>query len=458
MTANINEREVCPDPAGCLKYGCNQFGDGSLCHRHPIVSGLASTSAALVSATSDASALVAWQPLTEGERAQAVAAICEYGTGFVAPLFATIEGIERKLQERNALAAQPPHLEAAQPERETFDLTGARELVLSAIRRMRAAHVDCLDLTMQAEMFLEATHAAAKPDELWNQTLTERDRNSDAADRLANGIAKHLGIDIGEHSSANDPWANAIEAIEQEAAQGQASATEPVGAAMDALRRILKCDTDAKRARGNPRANLNGVGLVDMFDSVGHIMGVGPHKLQPYRSAELDAALTNAYAALTPPAATALQQASASPCLNELVDSMRQAAQTPGQVSGAVDATAGESWSTQGEQHSWFSRAAVDVTAERRRQIEVEGWIPEHDDNEHDFGSLARAAACYALGRSTIRAPHSADVILWPWDIASWKPSNDRRNLVKAGALILAEIERIDRATTPDAQPAGEGT
>jgi hypothetical protein len=27
-----------------------------------------------------------------------------------------------------------------------------------------------------------------------------------------------------------------------------------------------------------------------------------------------------------------------------------------------------------------------------------------------------------------------------------WKPTNRRRDLVKAGALILAEIERLDRA------------
>lgn len=34
----------------------------------------------------------------------------------------------------------------------------------------------------------------------------------------------------------------------------------------------------------------------------------------------------------------------------------------------------------------------------------------------------------------------------WPWHRVWWKPSTRRRNLVKAGALILAEIERLDRA------------
>jgi hypothetical protein len=89
--------------------------------------------------------------------------------------------------------------------------------------------------------------------------------------------------------------------------------------------------------------------------------------------------------------------------------------------------------------------AARDVLAERKRQISVEGWTPEHDD-EHGDCSLARAAACYALGRSTLRSPGGPDLMLWPWGNASWKPGTPRRNLVRAGALILAEIERLDRA------------
>jgi hypothetical protein len=85
------------------------------------------------------------------------------------------------------------------------------------------------------------------------------------------------------------------------------------------------------------------------------------------------------------------------------------------------------------------------IAAERRRQVEAEGWTPEHDD-EHGRGELARAAACYALphGLRPIRRP-PAD---WPWDDEWWKPtSKDRlRELVKAGALIAAEIDRLLRA------------
>lgn len=94
-------------------------------------------------------------------------------------------------------------------------------------------------------------------------------------------------------------------------------------------------------------------------------------------------------------------------------------------------------------------RTAVDeIAAERRRQVEVEGWTPEHDDG-HRRGELAFAGASYAV----ISSGQISDVIvarqLWPWDRNYWKPTDRRRDLVKAGALIIAEIERLDRATRP---------
>jgi hypothetical protein len=54
----------------------------------------------------------------------------------------------------------------------------------------------------------------AERERLDDQTMRDRDHNADMADQLANGIAAHLGIEIGEHSNMNDPWANALEAIE----------------------------------------------------------------------------------------------------------------------------------------------------------------------------------------------------------------------------------------------------
>jgi len=46
-------------------------------------------------------------------------------------------------------------------------------------------------------------------------TVDQRDMTEQFADRLASGIAEALGIEIGEHSSANNPWAEAITAIEE---------------------------------------------------------------------------------------------------------------------------------------------------------------------------------------------------------------------------------------------------
>lgn len=108
-----------------------------------------------------------------------------------------------------------------------------------------------------------------------------------------------------------------------------------------------------------------------------------------------------------------------------------------------------------------FTQVAVNlITGERLRQIREEGWTPEHDD-EHTDGGLARAAGFYAMyagfseGERGMHgappAPH------WPWDSSWWKPGPDasiasrRRELVKAGSLILAELERLQRAEHPGA-------
>ena len=78
------------------------------------------------------------------------------------------------------------------------------------------------------------------------------------------------------------------------------------------------------------------------------------------------------------------------------------------------------------------------IAAERQRQMDVEGWTPEHDA-EHDAGEILDAAICYAVPRFAVK--------YWPWGRQWWKPSDDPiRNLVKAGALIAAEIDRLRRA------------
>ncbi len=123
--------------------------------------------------------------------------------------------------------------------------------------------------------------------------------------------------------------------------------------------------------------------------------------------------------------------------------------------------------------------AARDVLAERRRQVEAEGWTPEHDD-EHDKGEMVAAAISYANRHNRYvpppepvrfqaiadaatqarkelvtlrewakqRAAENADKPprSWPWDASWWKPKDRRSDLVRAAALLVAEIERLDRA------------
>lgn len=88
------------------------------------------------------------------------------------------------------------------------------------------------------------------------------------------------------------------------------------------------------------------------------------------------------------------------------------------------------------------------IRKERERQINVEGYNAEHDDAEK-ADSLSTAGAIYALPwniRTIINATR-----YWPWDKSFYKPSKSDhtdariKELVKAGALIAAEIDRLKR-------------
>jgi hypothetical protein len=97
------------------------------------------------------------------------------------------------------------------------------------------------------------------------------------------------------------------------------------------------------------------------------------------------------------------------------------------------------------------------IAAERQRQVGVEGWTPEHDD-KYTRDQLLSAARNYMeigsfiamTGRTdgeTFYRGMPPEAGLWPWTGEWWKPdyTDAVRNLVKAGALIAAEIDRIQR-------------
>lgn len=113
------------------------------------------------------------------------------------------------------------------------------------------------------------------------------------------------------------------------------------------------------------------------------------------------------------------------------------------------------------------SPAIAMIVAERRRQIGEMGYSLAHDA-AHDAGELARAAAWYALtpelrgvSASIIRGPTRVGQIVLDLE-AILKPTGwvlrgntDRvRELTKAGALIVAELERLVLKTPAD---VGEG-
>lgn len=88
------------------------------------------------------------------------------------------------------------------------------------------------------------------------------------------------------------------------------------------------------------------------------------------------------------------------------------------------------------------------IRDERIRQV-YNGYTDEHDD-EHSDGSLLRAARCYTYYVTQITQFPSwgatANLVDWPWEPESYKPTYDPiPNLVKAGALIAAEIDRLQR-------------
>ncbi|MFN7110294.1 MAG: hypothetical protein ACK4M2_01560 [Brevundimonas sp.] len=96
----------------------------------------------------------------------------------------------------------------------------------------------------------------------------------------------------------------------------------------------------------------------------------------------------------------------------------------------------------QGSEHPTNAALRL-ISEERRRQVEVERFTPAQDDEQNEDGELALAAAAYA---SAYTGDPDAG-LFWPggWNPHMFKPSQDARDLVRAGALIVAELERRAR-------------
>ena len=93
----------------------------------------------------------------------------------------------------------------------------------------------------------------------------------------------------------------------------------------------------------------------------------------------------------------------------------------------------------------------LNMIEEERQHMLDKGFTLEGDD-EYTKGQLALAAASYALPPD--RRPFLEPPTIWPWIKKSWQPEHSEKHeiksrifeLVKAGALIVAEIERLQRS------------
>lgn len=87
------------------------------------------------------------------------------------------------------------------------------------------------------------------------------------------------------------------------------------------------------------------------------------------------------------------------------------------------------------------------IAAERQRQLDVEGYTPEHDAGH--AAELLAAASCYAFNARLREAYPDHEVYLnhppqgWPWGREYWKPGTPERMHEKAGALALAAIDAM---------------
>jgi len=87
------------------------------------------------------------------------------------------------------------------------------------------------------------------------------------------------------------------------------------------------------------------------------------------------------------------------------------------------------------------------IAEERHRQVTVGGWTPEHDD-KHCDGELSDVAAALAVHPDT-----TSEISIPVWgsklDDKLRARCDDIRRLTIAGALIAAEIDRLQRAMQP---------
>lgn len=100
---------------------------------------------------------------------------------------------------------------------------------------------------------------------------------------------------------------------------------------------------------------------------------------------------------------------------------------------------------------TWLEPSSIYAEIDQRRQKQIaKGYDAAHDD-QHTKGEIALGAAAYcqsaAKPKLYQKKPGAAFTFptCWPWKSSEFNPKNPREDLLNAAAMIVAEIERIDR-------------
>ncbi|ULQ45936.1 hypothetical protein JN531_012585 [Flagellatimonas centrodinii] len=96
------------------------------------------------------------------------------------------------------------------------------------------------------------------------------------------------------------------------------------------------------------------------------------------------------------------------------------------------------------------------VGQERLRQISAERFTPDNDRGR--ARELAQAAASYLIIHRRSARPSAGGTPPkgWPWDKTCWKPKSMRRDLERAGALVLAALQALDALDADEAKARQE--
>lgn len=116
-----------------------------------------------------------------------------------------------------------------------------------------------------------------------------------------------------------------------------------------------------------------------------------------------------------------------------------------GTIGKVVDITDGDYYTIDSLPNRAFKEDCVSkakgadlIRKERIRQIEEEGYDASHDFSE-PLDSIIAAAISYAMHD----IDHEEAEAWWQRDLKFWKPRDRKRNLIRAGALIAAALDKM---------------